>query len=723
MVNCALLSQDEINKSNYNILIVEDSKPINKILFKKFFKSGFNCESVFTLTDAYKHLETNDVDYLILDINLPDGNGFDLIKKLENTPEKIFVLTSDTDKHFRDIAYQKGVIDFINKDKNFLDRIPQIITTIEQLEKNKLKTVLVIDDSIIIQKQLTDLLENRHYNVEVASNREVALGFIENKNIDLILLDVELEDDNGIDFLQENNNLIINQRKIPVLIISGNIEASTIRNGLKAGAVDVLKKPYIIEEIVLKVDLWIDYKRKEEEILCSNQILNEYKDTVDESSIVSKANPKGIITYVNNKFCELSGFTREELIGKNHNIVRHPDTSKETFQDVWNTIKNLKKSWNGKIKNRKKDGGYYWVEAHIKPILDLNGNIVEFIGLRNDITEFEDQKKYLKYNLESSNYMLHQYQDGIENSSSIARLDLELNIIYVNDRYTTLSKYSKDELEGACIVDFVAEESLYLMPELLDVIKKGEVYQGVFQGKPKSGQPYYTKSTIKPLKNINGEVIEYLVIKTDITDEINLQKEIEDTQKEVVFTMGAIGETRSKETGDHVKRVADYSYLLAKLAGLDEDDANILKMASPMHDIGKVGIPDNILNKPGKLTSEEFEIIKTHSTLGYEMLKNSNREILKTSAIVAHEHHEKWDGTGYPRGLCGEDIHIYGRITSIVDVFDALGHSRCYKKAWELDRIYDLFMQEKGIHFDPNLIDLFFENKEKFLEIKANYDG
>ncbi len=205
-------------------------------------------------------------------------------------------------------------------------------------------------------------------------------------------------------------------------------------------------------------------------------------------------------------------------------------------------------------------------------------------------------------------------------------------------------------------------------------------------------------------------------------DEINLlNKEIEETQKEVVFTMGAIGESRSKETGNHVKRVAEYSKLLALHYGLDKEEAELLKQASPMHDIGKVAIPDAILNKPGKFTDEEFEIMKKHAELGYEMLQNSNRPLLKAASIVAYEHHEKYDGSGYPRGLSGENIHIYGRITALADVFDALGSDRVYKKAWNDEEIFAFFKQQRGKHFDPKLIDIFFENLEKFLEIRTSF--
>jgi len=207
----------------------------------------------------------------------------------------------------------------------------------------------------------------------------------------------------------------------------------------------------------------------------------------------------------------------------------------------------------------------------------------------------------------------------------------------------------------------------------------------------------------------------------DITTAVQAEAEIINTQKEVVYAMGEIGETRSKETGNHVKRVAKYSRILALKYGLGEAEAELLTMASPMHDIGKVGIPDSILNKPGKLTSDEFVIMKTHAELGYKMLKNSNKEILKAAAIVANEHHEKWDGSGYPKGLKADKIHIYGRITAVADVFDALGSDRVYKKAWELDEILELFKKEKGSHFDPDLIDIFLENLDDFLEIRDMY--
>jgi HD-GYP domain-containing protein (c-di-GMP phosphodiesterase class II) len=200
-----------------------------------------------------------------------------------------------------------------------------------------------------------------------------------------------------------------------------------------------------------------------------------------------------------------------------------------------------------------------------------------------------------------------------------------------------------------------------------------------------------------------------------------LQEEIEKTQREIIFTLAETGEMRSKETGNHVKRVAEYCRVLGYGIGMSEDEAELLKNASPMHDIGKIAIPDSVLLKEGPLTQEEREVIKTHTSLGYEMLCHSDRRLLKAAAVVARQHHERWDGAGYPRGIAGEDIHIYGRITAIADVFDALGSDRVYKKAWSDEKIDELFRKERGKQFDPNLVDTFFREKESLLQIRRDY--
>ena len=729
-LTCNDIAKLKFSPSNYNILIVEDSKSMNKMITRSFTHLGFKCHSALTLFEARKILATNSIDYILLDINLPDGNGFEIIMELEKSKEKIFVLTGESDKNFQESIYKKGVIDFIVKDADFFYKIDQIIVSIENLDKNKQKTILIVDDSLTIQAQLKEILENRNYKTAIASDPLSALKIINEIKIDLMLLDVELANDNGIEFLHKNKNLIVVKKNIPVMMISENIDTSVIRDGLKSGAVDIIKKPYVLEEIILKVNLWIDYRRKEDEVQCSTAILAEYKDAVDERSIVSKSDLDGVITYVNKHFCDISGYSAEELLGQNHSIVRHQDMQDEVFKELWYTIKELKKSWKGKVKNRKKDGSYYWVDALIKPIIDKDGKIVEFIGLRSDITEIENYKELLKDKLKDTSKSLdeninytEQYEESINTFTAIIKTDINNNITYINEEFSKISGYSEDELIGMNCSE-IRHKSHILSGDCIALAKKlssNEHVSMTFKNIAKDGTVYVVETLAYPISNLKGEVVEHLQLMHDITELRNLHQEIEDTQREIVYKMGEIGESRSKETGNHVKRVAEYSKQLAILYGLSEEESEILFTASPMHDIGKVAIADSILKKEGPLTPEEFDIMKTHTEIGYNILKGSSRKVLEAAAIVSNEHHEKWDGSGYPRGLEGENIHIYGRITAIADVFDALGSSRCYKKSWEDSEIFKLLEEQKGKQFDPKLVELFLTNTSIFTVIRDKY--
>ena len=223
----------------------------------------------------------------------------------------------------------------------------------------------------------------------------------------------------------------------------------------------------------------------------------------------------------------------------------------------------------------------------------------------------------------------------------------------------------------------------------------------------------------RKLSEIDRDLISIFATNIAVAFEnISLNNEIMETQREVVFTLSEVVEGRSKETANHIRRVAEVSCMLARKLGMSDHDIAIIKLAAPMHDIGKIGTPDSILKKPGKLTAEEFDVMKEHSTLGYNIFRNSTREVMVAAGIIAHQHHEKWNGKGYPQGLKGEEIHIYGRITALADVVDALANKRCYKDAWSLDRIISLIKEERGNHFDANIVDAFLGCIEEYLEIQ-----
>jgi response regulator RpfG family c-di-GMP phosphodiesterase len=204
-------------------------------------------------------------------------------------------------------------------------------------------------------------------------------------------------------------------------------------------------------------------------------------------------------------------------------------------------------------------------------------------------------------------------------------------------------------------------------------------------------------------------------------ENLKLRDVIKESQKELSYVIGEAVEMRSKETGSHVKRVATISHMLAVMYGLPDYEAEMIKLASPLHDVGKVGIPDHILNKPGKHTEDEWQIMQQHAEIGYTMLCKSDNPILQMGAIIAHQHHEKWDGSGYPTGLSGKQIHIAGRITALADVFDALGSNRCYKKAWPISDIVEHLKQSSGSHFEPKLVEILLDNIDAFCKVREDF--
>lgn len=206
-----------------------------------------------------------------------------------------------------------------------------------------------------------------------------------------------------------------------------------------------------------------------------------------------------------------------------------------------------------------------------------------------------------------------------------------------------------------------------------------------------------------------------------ILESLTKQKEIEKTQKELLFIVGEAVEARSKETGAHVQRVAILCDMLARKLGLDENLVDAIKLAAPLHDLGKIGIPEHILHKPGKLEGEDWEIMKSHAELGAEILDKSSENISKLAASLAHYHHENWDGSGYPDGLVGEEIPIEARIMSVVDVFDALGSKRCYKEPWSPESIKDFMLAQSGKKFEPRLVNLLVADFDEFLAVRDKF--
>ncbi|MCB1644514.1 MAG: two-component system response regulator [Pseudomonadales bacterium] len=198
-------------------------------------------------------------------------------------------------------------------------------------------------------------------------------------------------------------------------------------------------------------------------------------------------------------------------------------------------------------------------------------------------------------------------------------------------------------------------------------------------------------------------------------------RKISDTRLQIIQRLGRAAEYKDNETGLHVIRMSHYSKLLALSVGMSENEAELLLNAAPMHDIGKIGIPDSILQKPGKLTEEEWVIMRTHCEVGARIIGHDDSALLRMARTVAMTHHERWDGTGYPHGLSGTDIPTVGRIVAVADVFDALTSHRPYKEAWPVSKARAVMLEASGSHFDPQMVEAFFDNLDDMLIVRDQY--
>ena len=245
---------------------------------------------------------------------------------------------------------------------------------------------------------------------------------------------------------------------------------------------------------------------------------------------------------------------------------------------------------------------------------------------------------------------------------------------------------------------------------------------GVFQAINKQGTNEQGEAAVFSIQDLERLSLT-AVYSAKTVESAMLNMELEATQREIIHILGEVSEYRSQETGDHIQRVAEISYMLAKFLGLPEVEVERIRLAAPMHDLGKVGIPDAILNKPGRFTDDEYAIMKTHSEIGYNMLHNSKRQLLRFAAEISRSHHERWDGRGYPRGIAGEEIPLAGRICSVADVLDALSSPRCYKQPWPEEKVKEEFLKQRGAQFQPELVDVLMEHwDEIYCLYRRNFD-
>ncbi len=238
-------------------------------------------------------------------------------------------------------------------------------------------------------------------------------------------------------------------------------------------------------------------------------------------------------------------------------------------------------------------------------------------------------------------------------------------------------------------------------------------------------KPFNKLETITRIRNLlTVRILHNQVRDQNIILEKKVQErtiELEESRLEIIHRLGRAAEYKDNETGAHIVRISKMSSLLGRLAGMTNERAELLLNTSPMHDIGKIGVPDSILLKSGKLNAEEWKTMESHTIIGANLLAGHSSELIKSAQEIALTHHEKWDGSGYPMGKKGKDIPFEGRIVGIVDVFDALTSRRPYKDPYPIDKTLSIIREERGRHFDPDLTDLFIKKIDDYVAIKNTF--
>ena len=304
-----------------------------------------------------------------------------------------------------------------------------------------------------------------------------------------------------------------------------------------------------------------------------------------------------------------------------------------------------------------------------------------------------------------------------------------VNLIYANPFDLILLDINMPHLDGFEVMEQLKQQTGLSIPPIL-VLTAQQANEYRLRALQSGASDYLTKpfnrtELLARVRNLIEVQLahKYMREQNAVLDQKVRERtqELYNTRLQIVQRLGRAAEYRDNETGLHIIRMSKISALLGRAAGLSEDQSDLLLNASPMHDIGKIGIPDHILLKPGKFEPAEWEIMKTHAQIGADILADDDSDLLKMAREISLSHHEKWDGSGYPHGLAGEAIPLVGRIVALADVFDALTSERPYKKAWPVEQAVNYIREQSGKHFDPALVEHFLMVLPEIIAIRDRY--
>ena len=408
--------------------------------------------------------------------------------------------------------------------------------------------------------------------------------------------------------------------------------------------------------------------------------------------------------------CKMLGFTEEEMLKKNFKEYIYEEDLTEDLRNYEKLIKGEINSYKSDLRVKRKDGSIGWNRIYVSKVTDLNGNFLYSISLIEDITE---QKE-----LEIENIFHEMRLRAIfeQTSVGITVIDREGNLIEFNRAFQNMLGYSEDELRNKNIKNFTFPDDIKENFDLLRSALEGKIEKYIIEKRyvRKDGEIVWGRINSSVIKDKDGNILYLLSIIEDITDrkykELKLKEKEENLEKifkQTTFALSKLIELKEYYTYGHQRRVSELGVLVARKMGLDEDRINCIKYAGLLHDIGKVEVPIEILNKPSKLTKNELDLIKLHSYYGYEILNKI--DFPYPIAEVVYQHHERIDGSGYPRGLKDKEILLEAKILSVCDVVEAISSQRVYRDKLPVDMIIDELSRNKGIKYDEKVVDAIIE--------------
>jgi PAS domain S-box-containing protein len=577
--------------------------------------------------------------------------------------------------------------------------------------------VLYVEDDMETREELQVMLEHFVAELYTAKNGREGLALYREHLPDIVVTDIQMPELNGLSMAADIRALNPEQS---IVILSAYNDVEYLFRALELGIQHYVTKPISVNRLLNKLSEISEQQNLAQEAKESRKLLEQYKLLVDEKAIVVKVDRSGNIVYVNQHFCEISGYLETELLGQSYLFGFEKNGQQALLDELKNTVLE-KRKWQGLLKKTTKTGDIYVVDATVVAITNAQNEIEEFVALMVDMTEvyekFERLSLNLKQDLNHQRHYLHEYERALEVGTSLCIIDTDGKIVSANQNFSATLNYRPEELVGQSFCDLIHDYADFKVRVLNKVIDQGYSSR-VIKVIGKDGYQRTLSTVIVGIHNEQGGLHSLMNLSQDISDSIKLNDDIIETQKELIYVLGEVVENRSHETGLHIKRVALISEFLARKYGLSEEHSAMIKTASPLHDVGKVGIPDIILHKTGKLSDAEFSIMKAHADMGFQLLNRMDKPLIKMAATIAHEHHEYYNGKGYPGGLVGENIAIEARIVGLVDVFDALGSRRVYKEPWPDQDIINYLKINKSIQFDPELVDLFMENMDEIMTIR-----